>query len=185
MEYQTKNFITIEFEHTIEAIIEFNLFHMSLSPSIRLQKLVGQIITASFSFCGALAVSYILRARVLTSFDYLVALAISIGSFYFLPYLQRRDIIRGYHKISKEGYNKAVLGHQTISLTPENIFIKAPGSESRINWSSIDRIEQNEKFIFLYISSMSAIVIPKIVFSADNSLSDFLNYINAHREPKT
>ena len=140
MDYQTQNHVTVEYERTIEDIIEFNLFHMSHSPSIRRRTLTTQIIVALFVFIVGLAIGYIFspETRVLTIFDYVAALIGSVTSFSVVPYLNRLEVIRGLRKASSEGDNSAILGHQTITLTPENISIKTQGAESKFNWSSIE-----------------------------------------------
>jgi len=186
MDYQTQNHMTVEYERTIEDIIEFNLFHMSHSPSIRRRTLITQIIVALFGFIGVLAFAYIFirEARVLTYFDYIGALIGSVVGIAVIPYLNRVEVIRGLRKASSEGDNSAILGHQTITLTSESISIKTQGTESKFNWSSIVRIMQNDKYVFLYISSINAIVIPIKAFSSDKSLQEFLNIINVNRDQK-
>ena len=186
MHYKTQNHMTVEYERTIEDIIEFNLFHMSNSPSIRGQTLISQIIVLLLIFIGSLAIAPFFHpeTRVLSYFDYIVAFVVSIVGFFVVPHFNRAEVRRAYRKASREGDNKAILGLQTISLTPENVFIKTQGGESKYNWSSVDKVTQNDKYIFLYISSINAIVIPIKAFSDGKSLQEFLNYVNAHREQK-
>lgn len=183
MNTKTQEQITIEYERTVEDIIEFNLFHMSHSPSIRRQALFVQVVVALLVFIVSLAIGYSLNLgqRVLTYFDYVLFLVLSTASFFMFPYLNRAEIIRGFRKATNDGDNKAILGHQTVSLTPDHIFVKTQGTESKYTWASINKIAQNDKYIFLYISSINAIVIPK-TFSTPSSLQEFVNYINVHRE---
>lgn len=186
MNTKTQKPITVEFERTVEDTIEFNVFHMSHSPSIRQRALFAQIIVAVLVFIVSLAVGYLLNLdkRALTYFDYALFLVLSVASFFIFPYLNKAEVIRGLHKATKEGDNKAILGHQTISLTPEHLFVKTPGSESKYTWASIDKIVQNDKYIFLYISSISAIVVPKKAFSTENELQEFVEYVNIYRRKR-
>ena len=183
MNTKTQKPITVEFERTVEDTIEFNVFHMSHSPSIRQRALFAQIIVAVLVFIVSLAVGYLLNPdkRALTYFDYALFLVLSVASFFIFPYLNKAEVIQGLRKVTKEGDNKAILGHQTISLTPEHLFVKTPGSESKYAWASIDKIVQNGKYIFLYISSISAIVVPKKAFSTENELQEFVAYVDIYR----
>ena len=186
MNIRTEDQITIEFERTIEDIIEFNLFHMKNSPSIRRQALITQVAAAALAVMVSLSTGYLLGIdkKAGTGFLYVLTLVLSIAAFFVVPFLSRAEVINGFRKATKEGDNKAILGNQTISLTPDNIFVKTPAGESKYTWAVIDKIVQNDKYIFLYISSINAIVIPRKAFSTDSSLQEFVDYLNLHREKK-
>jgi len=186
MDNNTLGQITIEYERTIDEITEFNLFHMSHSPSARQQILIAQIFVASLVFLVSLAVFYLLHQenKVLPSFKYIVALVASVVCFFAYPAFHRSEVIREFRKATREGDNRSILGHHTITLTQENIFIKAPGGASTYTWSSINKVAQNDKYVFLYVSSINAIVIPKNAFSGSDSLQEFLDYVNACCEQK-
>ncbi|MHB8855270.1 MAG: YcxB family protein [Bellilinea sp.] len=186
MNTKTQKPITVEFERTVEDTIEFNVFHMSHSPSIRQRALFAQIIVAVLVFIVSLAVRYLLNLdkRALTYFDYALFLVLSVASFFIFPYLNKAEVIRGLHKATKEGDNKAILGHQTISLSPDHIIVKTQSSESKYTWDSIDKVVQSDKYIFVYISSISAIAIPGKAFSTENELQEFANYLDIYREKR-
>ena len=186
MNIRTEDQITVEYERTIEDIIEFNLFHMKNSPSLRRQALVTQVAAALLAVIVSLSMGYLLGLdkKAGTGFLYILTLVLSIASFFIVPYLSRAEVINGFRKATKEGDNKAILGYQTMSLTPDNIFVKTQIGESKYTWASIDKIAQNDQFIFVYISSINAIVIPRKAFSTDSSLQEFVNYLNLHREKK-
>jgi len=186
MNIKTEDQITVEYERTIEDLIEFNLFHMRNSPSLRRQALVTQLGAMLLAAIISLAMGYLLGLdkKAGTGFLYILTLVLSIVAFFIVPYLNRSEVINGIRKATKEGDNKAILGHQTISLTPDNIFVKSPVGESKYTWASIDKIAQNDQFIFVYISSINAIVIPRKAFSTNSSLQEFMNYLNLYREKK-
>jgi hypothetical protein len=120
----------------------------------------------------------------LTYFDYELFLVLSVASFFIFPYLNKAEVIRGLRKATTEGDNKALLGHQTISLSPDNILVKTQSSESKYTWASINKIVQSDKYIFLYISSISAIAIPGKAFSTENELQEFVSYVDIYREKR-
>ncbi len=184
MDNNTPNQMIVEYERTVEDIIEFNLFHMSHSPSIRKQTLITQIIVAVLVFIGSLVIGYLFHqeTKALTSFDYIVALVVSISCFYAVPPFNRAEVRRGFRKATSEGDNKAILGRHTVSLTKDNIFIKTQVGESKYIWSSINKVMQNDKYVFLYVSSINAIMIPVEAFTSNRSLLEFLDYVNTCRE---
>lgn len=61
----------------------------------------------------------------------------------------------------REGSNKQVFGECTLSITPEHLAVVGPGGESKIRWNGVQRIESTDEHIFVYVTSISAIVIPR------------------------
>ena len=157
MNTKTQAQITVEYERTLEDIIEFNLFHRANSPGLRRRELVTEVVVALLVFIGSLTAGYMLNfdKRVITGFSFVLALLLSFLPFFIFPYVNRADLIQQLRKLTKEGDNRAILGRQTISLTPDNIVVKAQRLESKCMWDSIDKIAQNDKYIFIYISSIN------------------------------
>lgn len=172
--------MNIEFERTVDDLIEFNLFHMANSSSIKRQVFTGQLfigVLVSISLFGI----YYLQYHYLSTPLVIVGILCGALASVVLRLASRQSTISRIRKMLNEGNNEAILGHQTISLTSEGILGKSPSSESKINWSAIDKVAQNEKFFFLYISSVNAIVIPKSCFRSHKEQQEFLEYINVHR----
>ena len=169
----------IEFERTEEDMIQFNLFHLSHSPSIKQQIFITQIVMAVLVFILPIGVS-LFRSNDLSFSDYLVGAIFSIAIYFAWPYMYRTAAIRGVKRLLKEGNNKSLLGPNIISLLPEGIFGKSPARESKLNWSSIDKILQNDKYIFIYLGAINALVIPKNAFASDLQRKEFLNYLDSH-----
>jgi hypothetical protein len=76
-----------------------------------------------------------------------------------------------------EGNNQAVFGHHTITLSEAGIHTKSPGSESDLEWSTIQKVLQSKSHIFLYISAINALVIPKKAFPTEQSQQSFLDFV--------
>jgi hypothetical protein len=103
---------------------------------------------------------------------------------FYLPFYRWINT-RQARKLLKEGDNKAVLGHHELSLSPEGIFVRTQTSESKTSWSAITKVLQNDQYVFLYVSSINAFVIPKKAFANESTLQEFLDYIDTHSEQKT
>jgi hypothetical protein len=76
-----------------------------------------------------------------------------------------------------EGSNQAVLGPQSIEFLPETIVCTTQVSTSTMRRDIISDIQEDEQYIFLYISSTGALIIPKNVFASDAEQRLFLQYI--------
>jgi hypothetical protein len=79
MNIRTLDQITVEYERTIEDIIEFNLFHMKNSPSLRRQALVTQVAAAFLAVVVSLSMGYLLGLdkKAGTGFLYILTLVLS------------------------------------------------------------------------------------------------------------
>lgn len=171
--------MNIEFERTEEDMVEFNLFHIDRSPTIRKQLLVTQIIMALLIFVMSLSVVY-LRTSYLPTISYVIGVVFSVGASLVYPYIYKRSVTRQARKLFREGSNKSLLGRHELHLSPDGIHYKTISSESKINWSSIEKVVQNEKYVFMYIGALNAIVVPKTAFASSKEQIKFLDYVNSN-----
>lgn len=101
-------------------------------------------------------------------------------------------------KYSKYRYKKAVkklvnqkmdniFGEKELFLKDDCILIKGEFAESQTLYDAIINVEEREKAIYLYNTSASAIIIPKLAFENVEMKNEFLNFINSKvivQEPK-
>ncbi|MTK11455.1 MAG: YcxB family protein, partial [Clostridiaceae bacterium] len=78
----------------------------------------------------------------------------------FYPKFFKNRMSKRLLKMVNEGKNMDMLGNRKLSLTEEGIINITKVSESKTRWDAIESIEETEKYIFIYISSVSAYIIP-------------------------
>jgi uncharacterized membrane protein YbhN (UPF0104 family) len=175
--------MNIEFERTIDDVIDFNLFHMAHSSSLKKQVLITQVLIGVLIIPLVFCVLY-LMFNLANAFTIIASILAGIAIFALYPQIVRKSTTSRIRKMLSEGSNKAMLGHQVVSLLPEGIFSKNQATESKINWSAVEKVVQSEKHFFLYTSSINALVIPKISFSSEKEKGEFLEYVNTHLQQK-
>jgi len=84
-------------------------------------------------------------------------------------------------KLASEGKNKGILGSHTIIISEEGLQEITEVSESRSIWSGIERIEENEEYIFVYIGAYQAHVIPKRDFASKEDAKEFAEQARLYR----
>jgi hypothetical protein len=169
----------VEYERTFDDLIKFNLFHIEHSPTIQRQVLLTRILTSILTPIFSLAVIYILdRDKNLPLFAYIISLIGGVVLFFVYPYINRSTIIRRTSRLLSEGSNKAIIGKQQITTSDEGLVCETQAGNSRINWSSIEKVVQNDEYIFLYVGATNAIVIPKRAFPSFQDQSEFLDVVN-------
>jgi len=177
----------IKFDRTLEDLIEFNLFHFEHSPHLQRNMLISRIITTVLVVIAALAATYLLLGRTRYFDDvpaYIAAIVASLagGAILFIRYpsYYRAEIINSLKKSFLEGENEGFLGQQKIEASAQGMVYTNQAGESKINWAVINRVAQNDKYIFLYTSSMNAITIPRSAFSDTKVEQEFLEMVHEH-----
>jgi hypothetical protein len=171
--------MTIEFELVIDDLINFNLFHMAHSPSSQRVLLLNRLLVSILIIPCSLGVIY-LKWHVLTPFAFIVSFLVSAIMFFIFPNIHKTFVVNRIQKMLVEGDNSTVFGHQAITVTPEYILTKTDLTESKLNWSSIVKVIDNDNYVFLYVSATSAIVIPQKAFSTSTTKQQFLDYVRTY-----
>ena len=92
------------------------------------------------------------------------------------------DINRSGQKLQKAGRNKGIWGEHKISLQENELIETSAAGESRTLWAAVERLEQNEEYIFIYTSSIAAHVIPKHSFEDKQQAERFYSTARAYYE---
>ena len=79
----------------------------------------------------------------------------------FYPSKFEADVLKRTRKMIDTGDNRILFGTHTIELTSEQLIMQGPGSNSTVNWSMISKIEETETYFFIYLTAISACIIPK------------------------
>ncbi len=90
------------------------------------------------------------------------------------PLFRRKAVERQARRLYGEGKNRDVIGNHIFAIDKDGITEISDVAESHITWSGIERIEENDKYIFLYTGSLSAHIIPKRAFVNKEEESEFI-----------
>jgi len=114
------------------------------------------------------------------NFDYIeliVFLIISVLWMIFYPKIFYKQCLAKSKKMLGEGDNSAVLGLCNVEFFDDYFFVKTHGGESKVNWSSIKKVGENGKYIFMHMTSISAFIIPKLKIG--NQKDEVIKFIKA------
>lgn len=169
--------IEIEYKNSLADITAFAGFHFDHSETIkrtiqrnRYLHVIGMLITLAL-------VSWIAR-----SYTYLlVGVPVTVIYFIQFPNMMKKIGSNSVKRSYLEGQNIGLFDSRKISLTPEKILIASAYGESSINWRTVEKILENDKFIFIYITSVSAFIIPKQSF-AGAMADDFMRQARQYLE---
>ncbi len=164
-----------EINITREDVIAFNVHHTKHSPSRRrLRRLAGTVI----SLVWVLLLAWFILSSDQPSQTALDVwpLWVSLLFFWLLLYFQvsGKDVSTAVDKMLDEGRNAGLLGSRLVTLTLDAVAESGEFSQSQTQWQAVDRIVVTDEHAFFYLSSMTAIIIPKRDFSAEGAFQAFV-----------
>lgn len=149
----------IKYNLTEEDYLNFNLFHVKNSNTVKralnIQRFLFPVLF--------IVISYLFSKMTEISFlgVFIPFLLISILWVIFYPKYFYRFIIRNTKKLIREGKNEDLLGEHRMTLSEEGIVDTTSNKETKVTWSGIQMIKEDEHSIYLYNSSVSAYILPK------------------------
>jgi hypothetical protein len=149
----------INYRLTEEDYLKFNLFHINNSESAN-KSLKTQRFATPFVY---IIFAYIFANIADIPFLYALIPFLIVGILWviFYPRYFQSRILSQTTKMIREGKNEGLLGEHTMTLSDEGIVDSNPNGETRVNWTGIIKLVEDESNLYVYISSVSAYIIPK------------------------
>ncbi|MFC1746226.1 YcxB family protein [Candidatus Riflebacteria bacterium] len=149
----------ISFELTVDDLVAFDKYHFLHSREARLHRY--------FLFIFPVSVWIFLFWK----FPWMVIWGIFLYTILFNTIL--KNSAGTYFYYDEEDYKK-MAGKVSITLSPDYIQIVDEDSESKTKWSGVQKIAVTEDYAFIYLTPISAQVLPKIVFTKENDFEVFI-----------
>ena len=173
------DFMNINYQLTKQDYIEFNIFHMSYSNSIRkilfVQRYFVSIIFLITPFIVSRIINEISFWFWLPVFIIVYLLWVIFYPKYFYWFSSRR-----ISRMVDEGKNADMLGSQSLELTEDRIVNISSFSESKTDYRTVERVVETKDYIYIYISSVMAYIIPIRTFESLDQKTEFINMLNSN-----
>jgi len=104
---------------------------------------------------------------------------VGVICFLFYPRVLDNAALRQAGRAAGDPANLHCLGQKTVTLSPEQMHVQAAGEESTIAWSNVVKVERTDDHIFVYLSTIEAIVIPRASLE-DASFDEVWTKVNAY-----
>lgn len=165
----------INYNFEINDWMAFQEFHLSESKQFKKTKLIT---TLTVPIVYGL---FILNDAMKGELDIIPTSIFTVISILWMIYYPKRLTIRTLKKVKKileDPANSKIFGIHTIKLSEQGLKITKPESENFINWSGLIRIAETKNYYFIYNTTISAIVIPKV--KIEENLSEFDSYLKKY-----
>ena len=162
----------INYNFELNDWMAFQEFHLSESKQFKKTKLIT---TLTVPIVYGL---FILNDAMKGELDIIPTSIFTVISILWMIYYPKRLTIRTLKKVKKileDPANSKMFGIHTIELSEQGLKITKPESENFINWSGLIRIAETKNYYFIYNTTVSAIVIPKV--KIESNISEFDSYL--------
>jgi hypothetical protein len=85
----------------------------------------------------------------------------------------RNNITSYVKRMQKDGENKALWGNHRLKINEQEYHVETDVGEMRLRWIGVERVVENEQYIFIYESTNSAHMIPKKFFTSTEQAEVF------------
>jgi len=168
----------MEFKYTltVDDFINFNIFHFKTSKTSKKSRVRSRMLLLIFYILFFIFFIFIGKTKL--SVFFLVPI-----SLYFIPLIIFWDkyLLRKTKKIVKkmlaEGKNKSFTDEQIVIFGDDKITCKDSFSNVEYSYKVIEKLEENEKYFFIYISSIQALILTKELFESENKMNDFRQFL--------
>lgn len=163
----------LNYHLTEEDYLQFNMFHIQNSKTFKraliIQRVTGPIIfllmAFVFSSIGDLSLASFLVPFIILSVLWLI----------FYPKYFYSTVIRNTKKVIKEGKTGGdLLGDHRMILNEAGIVDITENGETKVAWSGIIELKEDEYNIYVYNSSVSAYILPKRELSNVTEVWEYL-----------
>lgn len=172
--------MSIRYNLTLDDYVAFTDHHYQQAPSQRTQRSRmkwGCFTTAFMLMLLTLAVD---MSRGVISLWPVILLCIAVSALLFTNRYFQNAIRRQARRLYADGSGRGTLGDHELEIHADGIVDRTHYSEIKAYWRGIDRVEENPDYVFVYIGSMQAIIIPRRCTDGP-SLQQVLQRINVER----
>jgi hypothetical protein len=179
----------VQYEMTPEDFVAFNAYHQKNSPELRRRLNISRIAIPLVMLLAFLAMPLIKLDQGESYVEKLLELKwfflAPVILYFYTPFAWRRRNAKLIRNMLREGSTKALLGDCTITISDDGIASVRKSSSSSVGWDVVDRIVENDQYGFIYLSSLSAVLIPRRAFQRDEDYESFMQHArNYHGGPR-
>ncbi len=171
--------MTIQYDLTKEDYIAFNMHHIKSSKTVKKTLFIQQYVLAIIYLIIPFILADITGESLmfwLIPFIIIFILWIAFYPRYFKGYMKKNII-----KMLSEGKNENIFGPVSLILEETGVREVTRAGESKANWSSIERVEENQDYIFMYTSAVAAAIVPLRAFTNIEEKNEFLMTLKRYR----
>jgi hypothetical protein len=154
----------IVFSFNIEDWMAFQALYVEQAKNYRLMKFITAFIVP-FVFLSIIVYDILLGN--IKAGMYIIYFILSILWIVYILKTYKKSYLRKVKKMLIRGDNNEIFGSHEVVFTDEGITHIQAQSKETVTWAGIQKLEENEDYFFLFIDTLSALIIPKKKIESD------------------
>lgn len=152
---------------TEEDLVAFQLYHIDTSETSKRMNKINRLLGPVLFIVSELIMLLITDSAVSgILFGILMAIATVLWYFYYPKYMKKR-VKKYVRRMLKEGKNKGLDNEVALTIAEDKIVVNSLYQESTTKWSVVEKVTRDEAYIYIYLSSVNAIIIPMRAIGTD------------------
>lgn len=169
--------MNINYQLTKQDYIEFNIYHMGYSNSLRKLVFVQRYIVSIIFLIAPFIITKFIDIPLWYWLSIFVIVYILWVIFY--PKHLRRSMGKRISRMVDEGKNAGMFDNQSLTLSLDGIINIGSLDESKTKYEAVEKVAETNDYVFIYISSIKAYIIPIRAFVGLNQRNEFVNYLSS------
>lgn len=157
-------------------IINYNLYHFRHSKSIQKRAKIVSVVGPVLFGIG----TFIAYKTTNIPLWFWAGIFVIASIVWYQSYPKRLEfaLTRNVSKMLEEGDNDGMMDESVITLDEDGLSKVNSKKEIRIKWSSVSKIAYDGENIFIYDTSISALIIKDDMFDSKEHKKEFVNMLN-------
>ncbi len=166
--------MNLQFEITKQDYSDFNIYYANNSKAIKRTVFINRFILPIIFLILPVFISKV--SDISLFYWYCVFILTFILWIILYPKQFNKSYKKRLSKLFDENNNKSIFTHHNLSITEEGIIDTTKFGETKTN--TIDNVVEMDNYIYVFISGISAYIIPKRIFTNFDEKKDLLNILN-------
>ena len=168
----------LEYELTLDDYVTFNKYHIRHSPSCRRSYRWNLVVLIALGLLLIVLYGAFFGTPVGTVLSCIIYVPLG-WLLWRLSY--RVTVARRLQRALREGENRDLAGTHVLVIHDEGITTTGQMGETKLKWAVVEKTVEDKEHVYIYVSAVSALVIPKRAFQDEQHMRAFLDEIARFR----
>lgn len=161
----------IRFELTKEDYINYNIYYYFSNSSFKKKRLFWSLFPLAFLLFTIITI----KGCNFQKYDRSDLFFLGLGVAAFLIYrpTTKSSIKKSAERVLKNGKNTDLTGEREIIINEHKLVAITNSSFTEYKWNAFEKLEENDRYLFLFVHINNAIVIPKRIFRDEEEINRF------------
>lgn len=98
---------------------------------------------------------------------------------FLVPLILGRTARKNMRSILAKARPGSIIGPTKLTITEKSVHSEGTLIDSTILWGAVQDVETHSKYVFIYLTAHSAIIVPRNIIGNDAAVSEFATFVRA------